>query len=293
MVNFVVLVNVYNEEKNIFDFLTSLQNQTYKNFKTIIVDDWSEDNTLTIVEQFKTVLDLSIHSLSHVWLTVARKFWYDLLEPDMFVTIFDADEIIDKNYMKNLSSFLADNNQVYFFSGRRIPFQNWWVSKVWRYIDEMLYYKDFHKGGKHKVLMWWSMSFLKKECDKIGWLRSWVIEDAELTERVLKSWYPIYSTDKCFVFHKYSTSLISLLKREMRAGYLIKNQKLLTLNNLARFSSLFLPLFLPYYYILLCIFWKYNKKRDIYILMAPILMYLLWLSRTIWYLRWLKRHEMY
>ena len=45
-----ITIPALNEEKNIQTLLKSFENQTYKNFEVIIVDNGSSDNTKTIVE---------------------------------------------------------------------------------------------------------------------------------------------------------------------------------------------------------------------------------------------------
>lgn len=50
-----VIIPTYNEEENIGLCLTSLQNQTFKDFEIIIIDDGSTDKTLNIVKSFKRV----------------------------------------------------------------------------------------------------------------------------------------------------------------------------------------------------------------------------------------------
>ena len=47
-----VIVALYNAEKYIGECLTSLANQTLKNFEIIVVDDCSTDNSRAVVENF-------------------------------------------------------------------------------------------------------------------------------------------------------------------------------------------------------------------------------------------------
>ena len=46
-----VIIPAYNEEKEIGKCIASLENQTYKNFEIIVVDDGSTDGTLKILKK--------------------------------------------------------------------------------------------------------------------------------------------------------------------------------------------------------------------------------------------------
>lgn len=48
-----VVIPVYNEEKNILNILSYLNEQTLSGFEVVIVDDGSTDNTVSLIESFK------------------------------------------------------------------------------------------------------------------------------------------------------------------------------------------------------------------------------------------------
>ena len=48
-----VLTPTYNDSESIKETLTSLLNQSYTNWESIIIDDGSTDNTKSIIENFK------------------------------------------------------------------------------------------------------------------------------------------------------------------------------------------------------------------------------------------------
>lgn len=54
MIFFSVIIPTYNSEKTIIRALCSVNNQTYKNYEIIIVDDGSIDNSKNIIENFFT-----------------------------------------------------------------------------------------------------------------------------------------------------------------------------------------------------------------------------------------------
>jgi len=47
-----IIIPVYNTKLYLFNCLTSVQNQTYKNFECLIIDDGSEDDAYLIAESF-------------------------------------------------------------------------------------------------------------------------------------------------------------------------------------------------------------------------------------------------
>ena len=49
---FLIIIPAHNEEENILPCLESLKNQTFQDFKCVIVNDGSTDKTQEIVERF-------------------------------------------------------------------------------------------------------------------------------------------------------------------------------------------------------------------------------------------------
>lgn len=47
-----IIMSVYNEEERVKNCINSILNQDYKNFEFLIVDDFSEDNTLEVLNKF-------------------------------------------------------------------------------------------------------------------------------------------------------------------------------------------------------------------------------------------------
>lgn len=47
-----IIMSVYNEEERVKKCINSILNQDYKNFEFLIVDDFSEDNTLEVLNKF-------------------------------------------------------------------------------------------------------------------------------------------------------------------------------------------------------------------------------------------------
>lgn len=66
MDNFSIIIPLYNEEENIIELVDeiyiSLKNINYNNFEIILVNDFSKDNTLSIINKLKTKASIQIVS---------------------------------------------------------------------------------------------------------------------------------------------------------------------------------------------------------------------------------------
>src|SRR5574344_1646308 len=99
------VVTSYNYENYILKTLESIKNQTYKNFEIIVVDDSSEDNSVSIINKFITEnQDLNIKLIEKVTnsgqlasiLTGLREIKGE------FVAFIDSDDVLNKDFIKTL-----------------------------------------------------------------------------------------------------------------------------------------------------------------------------------------------
>lgn len=93
-----VIIPAYNEEEDIVKCLKSLENQSYKNFEIIVVDDGSIDKTTEIVKKFQKARLLK---QKHKGPGEARNFGARLSKGKILIFV-DADMTFNKDYLKNL-----------------------------------------------------------------------------------------------------------------------------------------------------------------------------------------------
>lgn len=285
----VVLCNIYNEQDNLPEFLDSLLLQTYLAFSIVFVDDWSTDTSIQVLEKYtlaftKKGIHVTLHQVDHVWLSSARKYWFDLINDDDYVLILDADQLLDTNYIEYLVA-TQQEKWAHFITWKRVPYNNGFRSEVLTPIYELFYRRRISENSSEiDRIEWWNMMVSKKEVQRIWWIRSGVLEDTELSERAKMNWYTLYTNPNAVLFHKYDTTIYSLLKREYQYWMRIKDQKIITSTNIIKLWSLLVILF-PFYYLLFLLLLLWITKRVNWaVFVAPMLLYVMFISWSCWFL---------
>lgn len=95
-----IVIPMYNSASYIQDLLQDLKNQTSPNFKLIIVDDCSDDNSVKTVENMR-IPNLSLISLDcNVGRSEARNIGLTYVETD-FVVFIDSDDRVSRYFIED------------------------------------------------------------------------------------------------------------------------------------------------------------------------------------------------
>lgn len=123
---FLIIIPAHNEEENILPCLESLKNQTFQDFKCVLVNDGSTDKTQEIAELYKVqstkykVLNLE-KSEHQPGAKVVRTFNKGLetenLENFDVVCKFDADIVFPSNYLEKVNEVYEKNPNAGMVSG--------------------------------------------------------------------------------------------------------------------------------------------------------------------------------
>ena len=123
---FLIIIPAHNEEKNILLCLESLKNQTFQDFKCVIVNDGSTDKTQEIVEKFlENNLKFRIYNLklskhepgAKVVRTFNKGLETENLQEYDVVCKFDADIIFPENYLEKVNEVYEKNPKAGMVSG--------------------------------------------------------------------------------------------------------------------------------------------------------------------------------
>lgn len=148
---FLIIIPAHNEEKNILFCLKSLDNQTFKDYKVVVVNDGSSDKTSEIVTQFVsgnskfTLQNLEV-SQHEPGAKVVRTFNKGLNSQNLdefdVICKFDADIIFPENYLAEINKVYEENDKAGMVSG---------IVKIKRQIFENNLAFDFKDEKKHWV----------------------------------------------------------------------------------------------------------------------------------------------
>ena len=108
--NIDIILPNYNSALYIEDTIKSVINQTYKNWKLIIVDDCSDKNTKLILKKFSKHKKIKI-----IWLNKNKGAGYCRnfaikKSSSPYLAFIDSDDIWKKNKLKNQINFMKKNN---------------------------------------------------------------------------------------------------------------------------------------------------------------------------------------
>ncbi len=105
IMTFSILIPALNEEKYIGKLLSSLKEQTYKDFEVIVIDGNSDDGTCKEVEKYKNSLDLKLVEAKVRNASLQRNLAAKNAKYDHFI-FFDADVIPEKTFIEKLSKHI-------------------------------------------------------------------------------------------------------------------------------------------------------------------------------------------
>jgi len=94
-----VIIPCYNNKSTIIETIKSVQNQTYKNFEIIVIDDGSTENIYTIIEPFLKNSNISFYSQQNKGVSSARNTGASFAS-GKYLLFLDADDLIEETYIE-------------------------------------------------------------------------------------------------------------------------------------------------------------------------------------------------
>ena len=128
---FLIIIPAYNEEESILSCLKSIENQSFKDFSCVVVNDNSTDNTSKIVSRFiegknrfsllERKKNLRLENTHSPGAKVIRTFNFGLNSQDLsdfdIICKFDADIIFPTHYLEEINKVYEKNPKIGMASG--------------------------------------------------------------------------------------------------------------------------------------------------------------------------------
>ena len=213
-----IIIPAYNAEDFIERCLTSIFNQTVKDFQLIVINDGSTDNTLNLLEKLKAQhqgYDFTIITTTNCGHGQARNLGVEHATHD-YLWFVDADDYLyTESAIDSTIKDLQENKpDIYIFSALETDFRK--RNKVWYYTkenklttikeDPLLFFKQ--NWSWNKIL---NRKFLKES--KLAYNNNLMFEDIYLYVDLYQLTKSIYiSRDIKYVYVKHSKSLTASLK---------------------------------------------------------------------------------
>ena len=166
-----VVSAVYNQEKYILRFLRSIQNQFFDDIEIILVDDFSKDNTVQLIEQYQKE-DERIILLKHKenkGSLISRNDGI-LKAKGEYIIVPDSDDILANNTLNYLYNLAKRNNydmiRFNIYKGKRQLFMHNLVKHMESrpiYQPELFNYLFYSKGFPKLIDVFISNKFVKRE----------------------------------------------------------------------------------------------------------------------------------
>lgn len=108
---FNIIIPAYNCGEGIYNLFDSIESQEFKDFKVIVVDDGSKDNTYEIIKNYsnKYSFDLEVLTQRNSGPGAARKYGLSVAN-SRYVLFFDSDDYVAKDTLKTLYGYLNEES---------------------------------------------------------------------------------------------------------------------------------------------------------------------------------------
>ncbi len=112
---FNIIMPTYNDSDTIVESLSSIINQSYKNFTLFVVDDGSTDDTKIVVENFKKDYDKN-NQIKYFYKENsdqlnAIKYVINYLDGD-YIYICHSDDLLNEDVLKNVNKYLTHHKDI-------------------------------------------------------------------------------------------------------------------------------------------------------------------------------------
>jgi glycosyltransferase involved in cell wall biosynthesis len=219
---FSVIIPVYNRPTEIFELLSSLASQSYKDFEVIVVEDGSTTKCEEVVSHFDSVLSVRYFFQLNQGQGFARNFGMKHARGDFFV-ILDSDVILPSGYLSILNA-AVQSRMLDAFGGPDAAAEDFSVlQKAMDFAMTSFWTTGGIRGklkdpGKYQA-RGFNMGVSRSVFDTLGgFVDPNRGEDIEWSIRIKKAGFKLELVEEAFVYHKRKNTLFSFGKQAFSFG---------------------------------------------------------------------------
>ncbi|WP_313368522.1 glycosyltransferase [Sphingobacterium mizutaii] len=219
---FSIIVPLYNRPVEIKEMLSSLLDQTYKEFEVIIVEDGSKNKAEHIVDKFKDKLDIQYFFKENEGQGFARNYGFERAKGDFFI-VFDSDIIVPEDYLLKVIEGI-EKDKLDAFGGPDAAHSSFTaIQKAISYSMTSPFTTGGIRGNKKHVGQFHPRSFnlgvSREVWEKTGGFKlSRRSEDIEFSIRMINAGFKVGLIPEAFVYHKRRTSFAQFYKQTYNFG---------------------------------------------------------------------------
>jgi len=216
-VYFSIIIPLYNRSQEIDELLFTLQQQEYKDFEVLIIEDGSKLDAKSIIQSYTDKLTIRYFYKENGGQGFARNYGFEHANGDYFV-IFDSDCLIPKDYLKIVKDHL-EKFHLDAYGGPDAAHDSYTaIQKAISYSMTSPFTTGGIRGNKKHVGNFHRRSFNMGVSRKVwqevgGFTLTRLGEDIEYSIRIQKAGFKIGLIPDAIVFHKRRTSLMQFYKQ--------------------------------------------------------------------------------
>ncbi len=220
--DFSIIIPVYNRPEEIIELLKSLEQQCYKDFEVLVIEDGSTLKCDRGVKKYSGSLNLKYYQKENTGPGNTRNYGIKKSIGNYYIFL-DSDCILPTDYLKNVATYLKDNKVDCFGGSDKNHYSFTDLQKAITYSMTAFCTTGGIRGGKKKIEKFYprsfNMGFSKEVFQATGGFSNMRFgEDIDMSIRIIqKGFYTDFLPD-AFVYHKRRTTLKKFFKQIVNSG---------------------------------------------------------------------------
>jgi glycosyltransferase involved in cell wall biosynthesis len=281
---FSIIIPVYNRPAEVFELLSSLTRQTYRDFEVIVVEDGSTVKSDQVVSQFDSALSIRYHLQQNQGQGFARNFGMSVAKGDFFV-ILDSDVILPSDYLIILDTAIQ-KRKLDAFGGPDTAAEDFTnIQKAMDFAMTSFWTTGGIRGKLKDPSKYQARGFnmgVSRSVYEIlgGFVDPNRGEDIEWSIRIKKGGFKLGLVEEAFVYHKRKNTLVSFAKQAFSFG---RNRV-----NVSRFhpEAIKLVHWMPFFFLLFVLSIIFNTLFLKILLIPHLLVFGAWAAMVITAASW-------